>query len=189
MKAFASKVAGPQRIDAIFTNSSVGIDEYLPNASLVFDTYKKLDFVLIADFFHESRCLLYHQLGHDAPADALAYIEEACKCHSQNSSEVNNIRVTHHELGHRSILRDLPENITSKISQLTTVDTKIYMMALKDFMSRIASLESVLGRRVLCNSILGKLEPELAYLGGHNNSFSVAKLYNLEKNHLPTGII
>lgn len=153
----------------------------MPNASLVFQTYKELDFVLIADFFHESRCLLYHQLGHDAPADAVLYIKKACKCQGQNSSEVNNIRVTHHKLGHRSTLRDLPDNITSKISQLTTVDTKIYMLALKDFMSRIASLEFLLGRRVMCGIILEKLELELAYLGGDDNSFSVTELYNLKK--------
>mmetsp|Transcript_29582 Transcript_29582/g.62843 ORF Transcript_29582/g.62843 Transcript_29582/m.62843 type:complete len:413 (-) Transcript_29582:1406-2644(-) len=152
-----------------------GVDnhQHRPNLTLAEETYRDFDFVASADFVHESRCLLYYRLGPDAPANTVSYLNTACNCNNQ--SGVDDVHVSHHALGHRATLRDLPPRTLSKIENLTQIDTEIYITALKDFIARIAWLESksALGRRVLCDSILEKWEPELAYL-----NLSVTELYN-----------
>ena len=58
------------------------------------------------------------------------------------------------------------------IDNLTVIDSMVYTLALGQFMQEIAWLESTLDRRVLCDDVLQKLEPELDYL-----DLSVTQLY------------
>ena len=59
---------------------------------------------------------------------------------------------------------------------LTEVDAQLYKLALGEFMAKIAWLESdaALGRRVLCDDVLDRWEPELAYM-----NVSVTELYSV----------
>jgi len=81
-------------------------------------------------------------------------------------------------MGKRSNLRDLPPSTLSKVANLTSADSVIYVNALKNFMDEVAWLESddALGRRVVCDNVLKKWEPELAYLDG--GYFNVTQLYH-----------
>lgn len=168
----------PSRISA-WTSAKGEVKDFpfKPNASLAVDTLRGLDFVALTEFFHESRCLLYHRLGQGAPANATLYLNNSCQCDDQRGGDPKDIHVTHHELGHRSRLRDLPRDTLSKIEELTEIDEKVYIIALEDYMNEIAWLESksALGKRVLCDNALKKVEPELAYLSG--GRFNVTAVY------------
>ena len=74
--------------------------------------------------------------------------------------------ITHHALGHRQDLRNLPRSALDKVAMLTRVDRELYLVALGEILVEVAWLESPagLGRRVLCDEVIEKLEPELAYL-------------------------
>lgn len=147
-------------------------DQFTPNITLAKDTYRGFDFVALADFVHESRCLLYYRLGNSVLTNTASYLNDACRCHNQ--SNFSDVHVVHHAQGHRSMLRDLPPQTLAKIESLTEIDTEIYTMALLEFLASIVWLESevVLGRRVMCDNVLEKWEPELGYL-----NLNVTKLY------------
>ena len=131
-------------------------------------TYWDQDFVAVVELHHESLCLLYHRLGPDAPEKARQYLNAQCVCPKPLNTEGNlkEVHVVHHANGHRKELRNLPVHTLQKIQKLTTVDRRLYLLALKQILVEIAWLESDqgLGRRVLCNDALEKLEPELLYL-------------------------
>ena len=80
-------------------------------------------------------------------------------------------------MGKRSNLRDLPMATLSKVATLISADSFVYMNALQDFMDEMAWLESddALGRRVVCDDVLKKWEPELAYID--NDRFNVTQMY------------
>ncbi len=150
-----------------------------PNMTLAMNTYNNLDFVAPVEFVHESQCMLYYRLGDKAPPAAASYLSKSCHCEKQNEEDEKNetVYVQHHSMGKRSILRDLPNATLSMVANLTSADTFIYVNALKHFMDEMAWLESdnALGRRVVCDDVLEKWEPELAYLDG--GRFNVTKMY------------
>ena len=148
--------------------------QFEPDFDLAIRTYREFNFVALADFVHESRCLLYYLLGTGAPESTTAYLNGMCRCEDQ--ADVQDLHVSHHTLGHRSILWDLPPETLVKIENLTQVDSKVYTLALGEYIAKIAWLESgaALGRRVLCNDVLEKWEPEFSYL-----NVSVKELYDV----------
>ena len=139
--------------------------------TLAMDTYDNLDFVALVEFVHESQCMLYYRLGNGAPTAATSYLSNSCHCDEKQQSEEEHkkndtVYVQHHSMGKRSNLRDLPVTTLSKVATLTSADSFIYLNALKHFMEEIVWLESedALGRRIVCDDVLNKWEPELAYL-------------------------
>jgi len=154
-------------------------DPFEPDVVSASQTYWEMDFVGLVEFTHESRCLLYYRLGNDAPPSSLSYLSDKCKCQGRQKED-EDVHVVHHELGHRSDLRYLPPKILSKVEKLTVSDSAIYNIALREFMAEIAWLESdaALGRRVICDDVLKKLEPELTYLVGlDGQKVNVTQLY------------
>ncbi len=155
--------------------------ELSPNITLAMNTYKDLDFVALVEFVHESECMLYYRLGNKAPPVALSYLSQSCHCEKQQvghkESGNGTVHVQHHNMGKRKSLRDLPPATLSKVANFISADSVIYVKALNFFMDEMAWLESdnALGRRVVCDDVLKKWEPELAYLNG--GRFSVTQLY------------
>ena len=156
-------------------------DEYRfePNLNHSLSVYRDQDFVPVVELFHESSCLLYHRLGPRAPARALRYLDQRCRCPQPEIRErgedvLEAVHITYHALGHRQDLRNLPQSILDKVAILTRVDRELYLVALGEILAEVAWLESPagLGRRVLCDEAIEKLEPELAYLDR-----SLANLY------------
>ena len=148
--------------------------------TLAMDTYNNLDFVALVEFVHESQCMLYYRLGDKAPPAAISYLSKSCHCGKQNEEDNRSnetVHVQHHNMGKRSNLRDLPPATLSKVANLTSSDSIIYVNALRNFMNEISWLESddALGRRVVCDNVLKKWEPELAYLDV--GRFNVTQLY------------
>jgi hypothetical protein len=154
-----------------YRSNNVPLVSFNPNFNRVNLTYWSFDWVALADFFHESKCLLYHRL---VPKNQtiVEYLEKFCVCGSEENKNGTDIAILHHEEGHRSELRTLPEEILNKVAILTRVDTRLYVEALHQFLREIVWLESELGRRVLCDPVLEKHEEELAYL-----NVSVTSLY------------
>ena len=152
-----------------------------PNMTLAMNTFKDLDFVALVEFVHESECMLYYRLGSKAPPVALLYLSQSCHCEKQQGdhqkSRNGTLHVQHHNVGKRTNLRDLPPASLSKVANFISADSFIYINALKNFMDEMSWLESdnALGRRVVCDDVLKKWEPELAYLDG--GRFSVTQLY------------
>ena len=150
-----------------------------PNMALAMNTYNNLDFVALVEFVHESQCMLYYRLGDKAPPPAASYLSKSCHCEKQLEEDEKNetVYVQHHNMGKRSNLRDLPSATLSMVTKLTSADSFIYVNALKHFMGEMAWLESdnALGRRVVCDDVLEKWEPELAYLD--NGRFNVTQMY------------
>ena len=151
--------------------------------------YRNQDFVPVVELFHESSCLLYHRLGPRAPARALRYLDQRCRCPQPEIREggedvLELVHITYHALGHRQDLRNLPRSALDKVAILTRVDRELYLVALGEILAEVAWLESPagLGRRVLCDEVIEKLEPELAYL---DRSF--AKLYRDTTDKLMLG--
>ena len=157
--------------------------ELNPNMTLAMNTYTALDFVALVEFVHESQCMLYYRLGNKAPPVALSYLSQSCDCEKQqgylqkSSSRNGTVHVQHHNMGKRTNLRDLPPASLSKVANFISADSVIYLNALKHFMDEMAWLESdnALGRRVVCDDVLKKWEPELSYLDG--GRFNVSQLY------------
>mmetsp|Transcript_4540 Transcript_4540/g.10920 ORF Transcript_4540/g.10920 Transcript_4540/m.10920 type:complete len:434 (-) Transcript_4540:50-1351(-) len=148
-------------------------DEYRfePNLNHSLSVYRDQDFVPVVELFHESSCLLYHRLGPRAPARVLRYLDQRCRCPQPEIREggedvLELVHITHHALGHRQDLQNLPQSILDKVAILTRVDRELYLVALGEILAEVAWLESPagLGRRVLCDEAIEKLEPELAYL-------------------------
>ena len=123
--------------------------------------------------------MLYYRLGDKAPPPAASYLSKSCHCEKQLEEDEKNetVYVQHHNMGKRSNLRDLPSATLSMVTKLTSADSFIYVNALKHFMGEMAWLESdnALGRRVVCDGVLEKWEPELAYLD--NGRFNVRQMY------------
>jgi len=123
----------------------------------------------LADFYHESKCLLLFRLGlHSLPGHAQKYLKSFCQCpYPSASSSSSDIHAIHHQEGHRSTLFDLSTEILKRVEILTRVDVQLYKLALLQFLKEMIWLESddALGRRVLCEPKLKNLEPELSYLG------------------------
>ena len=168
-RALTSKSVDPHGLEAN--------DPFEPNVTLAVNTLWSFDFIALVDFFHESRCLFYYRLGSGAPEKAVAYLNGQCQCDTRTVGR-NDVHVKHYEVGRRFILRTLPQVTLTKLKYLIEVDTKIYVLALREFMAEIAWLESpsAFGRRVLCDSSLEKVEQELEYLRG--GGFSVTDLYH-----------
>mmetsp|Transcript_5328 Transcript_5328/g.8805 ORF Transcript_5328/g.8805 Transcript_5328/m.8805 type:complete len:458 (-) Transcript_5328:90-1463(-) len=160
-----------------------GIGGFNANMTLAKKTYEDLDFVALVEFVHESQCMLYYRLGNKAPPVALSYLSQSCDCEKQqgylqkSSSRNGTVHVQHHNMGKRTNLRDLPPASLSKVANFISADSVIYLNALKHFMDEMAWLESdnALGRRVVCDDVLKKWEPELSYLDG--GRFNVSQLY------------
>jgi hypothetical protein len=148
-----------------------------PNMTLAMNTYKDLDFVALVEFVHESQCMLYHRLGDKAPPAAISYLSKSCHCEKQHEDHrtKDTVHIQHHSMGKRSNLRDLPPSTLSKVANLTSADSIIYVNALKNFMDEMAWLESndALGRRVVCDNVLKKWEPELAYLDSERAVYNI----------------
>lgn len=168
-----SRAARPHGLD--------GGEPFAPDARAARRTYRGLDFVGLTEFTHEARCLLYHRLARSALPGAVAYLDGACRCGAPGHEEehtaahrskskaakgARDVRVTHHDGPHQSALRDFPRDLLSKVDALTRVDADVYALALRQFLAEVAWLESAaaLGRRVLCDAALRRLEPELRYL-------------------------
>ena len=150
-------------------------NKFEPNLTIAINTYWQQDFVPLVEFFHESKCILYFRLGTNAPHQAQSYLEDTCHCPQpvpSNNETQTDEHVTHHTLGHRSSLHNLPQQSLTMIANLTVIDSVVYTFALGQFMQEIAWLEYTLGRSVLCGDVLEKLEPELEYL-----DLSVTLLY------------
>lgn len=145
-------------------------ERFEPNLDVALNTYWGQDWVGLAEFYHESKCLLYHRLGSNAPDEVKAYVEKTCRCPKPDDD--GDEHVSHHSEGKRSMLRDLPADHLSKIKTLTKVDTQVYKVALEQFMKEIGWMESdlALGRRVLCDPVLRGIESELQYLDVNQNS-------------------
>ncbi len=152
-----------------------------PNMTLAMITYNSLDYVALVEFVHESQCMLYYRLGDKAPPAATSYLSNTCHCEKQHENKGHKkngaVHVQHHSMAKRSNLRDLPPATLSKLAKLTSADSFIYVNALKHFMDEMAWLESddALGRRVVCDDVLKKWEPELAYLD--SGRFNVTQMY------------
>ena len=158
-----------------------GGDPFEPDASKANQTYWELDFVGLTEFTHESRCLLYYRLRSNALPKAQAYLDKNCRCSGPIDEEgIDDVHVLHHNATRRSNLRDLPKDLLSKVEELTRIDTAIYNIALRQFLAEIAWLESkaALRRRVLCDDVLRKLEPELSYLpAADGQATNVTRIY------------
>ena len=167
-----SKVSGAHGV----TNRAIDATRFEPNLTIAKPVYWDQDFVGIVELHHESLCLLYHRLGPTAPKNARLYVNTQCVCPKPMTSDENlkQVHVVHHANGHRTDLRNLPPHILQKIDLLTVVDKRLYVLALKQMIRELVWLESPsgLGRRVLCDDALIKLEPELEYL-----DVSVMQLY------------
>ena len=160
-----------------------GGEPFEPDVRAANRTYWDLDFVSLTEFVHESRCLLYYRLKSNTTPEALAYLDNNCRCDTpthDGGTTKDNVHVSHHSGSHRSNMRDLPEDILLKVRDLTRIDVDIYNVALRQFMEEIAWLESkaTLGRRVLCDDVLKHLEPELSYLpSADGQGTNVTKIY------------
>eukprot|EP00986_Skeletonema_menzelii_P006891 scaffold2615_cov151-Skeletonema_menzelii.AAC.4 len=160
-----------------------GGEPFEPDVRAANRTYLDLDFVSLTEFVHESRCLLYYRLKRNTTPEALAYLDNNCRCDTpthDGDTVKDNVHVSHHSGSHRSNMRDLPEDILLKVRDLTRIDVDIYNVALRQFMEEIAWLESkaALGRRVLCDDVLKHLEPELSYLpSADGKGTNVTKIY------------
>ncbi|KAL7426037.1 hypothetical protein ACHAXM_000281 [Skeletonema potamos] len=164
-----------------------GGDPFEPDVSVANRTYWELDFVGLTEFVHESRCLLYYRLKTNAISEALTYLDNKCRCNGpaptpthEEVENTDNVHVKHHNGTHRLNLKDLPQDILSKVDDLTRIDQAIYNVALHQFIEEIAWLESkaALGRRVLCDDVLRSLQPELSYLPtADGRGTNVTKLY------------
>ena len=125
---------------------------------------------------------MYYRLKNNTTPEALAYLDNNCRCDVPTQDEIvkDNVHVSHHKGSHVSSMRDLPEEILSKVDELTRIDVDIYYVAIRQFMEEIAWLESkaALGRRVLCDDALKPLEPELSYLpSADGKGTNVTKIY------------
>ena len=120
---------------------------------------------------------------HKAPPAASSYLNKSCHCEKKRGDKAHkenekvHVHVQYHNMGKRSNLRDLPPATLSNVADLTSADSFIYVNALKQFMDEMAWLESdnALGRRVVCDEVLKKWEPELAYLEA--SRFNVTQIY------------
>ena len=204
-----------------------------PNWDLVVERYWQYDWVSILEFFHASKCLLYHRIliayndnnsnnnkydnnnsiKYDGDDDGIVqnltqeistYVEQQCTCdstaaaaaaapsptttttttttttnNSSSSSTLEDIHFTKHQsgTGQRDTLSNVGIELQMKMDRITQVDQKLYKMAVSQFLTEIAWMESQLKRRVLCDDVLKSNEYELSYL-----NISVTKIYHEQKS-------
>lgn len=143
-----------------------------PNVSLALETYWNHDWVGLADFFHESKCLLLHRLTPNGNSmtwlSIQEYLNSTCRCDDTSNQSIlaPDAKVIHHQEGHRASLLNLNLDIRSKVDGLTRTDVHVYKVALLEFLREIVWLEShdALGRRIICENVLEKMDSELSYL-------------------------
>jgi hypothetical protein len=163
-----------------------------PGLQLAIKTLHTLDWVALADFYPESKCLLFYRLFNTGKIQPkiLNYLETRCVCSDDVGTSITNtnsshgdghgfkdVHVTHHNGPRRKILSDLPIELLDKIAALTRVDVQVYQRALSDFLQEMIWLESpgALNRRVLCDETLERLEPEFAYMTNLTALYSYLK--------------
>eukprot|EP00588_Corethron_pennatum_P033402 CAMPEP_0194349282 /NCGR_PEP_ID=MMETSP0171-20130528/107002_1 /TAXON_ID=218684 /ORGANISM="Corethron pennatum, Strain L29A3" /LENGTH=264 /DNA_ID=CAMNT_0039116713 /DNA_START=81 /DNA_END=872 /DNA_ORIENTATION=+ len=129
---FVSEETHPQHIKKTNGREYVSFE---PDLDAVTDAYWKEDYVALADFYHESKCLLLTRLRPPG-GPGWKYLRNECRCPPSSPSRKK--KVQHHEKGHRSVLRDLPSDVLSKIGALTAVDAGLYRMALRQFLTEVA---------------------------------------------------
>ena len=154
-----------------------GDDELVPSAALSNQTYYYYDWVAVTEFYHESKCLLYYRIQPRTLA-MQEYLDQTCHCRlptiAQETKHISDVQNLHHDGRRRQTMRDLDPTVLAKIQAATETDVTLYKTALEQFLTQeIPWLEAALGRRVVCDKILDKWEPELAYL-----DVSVKALYN-----------
>lgn len=161
---------------------------WIPSLTKAEQAYWSLDGVSLTGFFHESKCLLYYRvhLGNDKNPNTTVsdYVEQSCQCNAKlKSNEVFNntnrtntntntssqaqlqdIQITYASETRRTTMTDVPDDILQLIDILTSVDQKLYRIAVQQLIKEIHWMEYELGRRVLCDPVLDKWEPELEYL-------------------------
>ena len=145
-----------------------------PNYIEVEHNLHDFDWVGLTDFFHESKCVLYHRLvkGSGIKNETITtmiteYLDSTCICSvSSNSTALQqDVKFEHTTTNKRDSMLDVSDEIVNKIDILTHVDQDLYRAALEKFMNDIVSLEFQLGRRVICENVLETASLELAYLG------------------------
>ena len=153
-------------------------DVFVPDKTAVHKSYWNMDWVSLASFFHESKCLLYFRIyqgttttntSQSSGSFIKQYLDETCHCDPHvlgaNNSGFNDIKDLHYSEAHkRPTLRDMDSAMLQKIDTLTQIDRYVYRIALEQILVEIHWLESNLKRRVLCDSVLDKWDLELAYL-------------------------
>lgn len=149
-----------------------------PNYTEVEHNLHAFDWVGLTEFFHESKCILYHRMAkgdHGIMNETTIttmitkYLDSTCTCSSSspNSSAAlqQDVKFEHTTTYKRDSMLDVSGEIVSKIDVLTYIDQDLYRAALGKFINEIVSLESQLGRRVICDNVLETTSLELAYLG------------------------
>jgi hypothetical protein len=165
------------------------LDELLPDWNMTQATYwNELSWVSMVEFYHESQCLLSYRLALGKESSAAAknvsvawaeeYLDKYCRC---PPIPRDTIIVTHHAEGHRSRFHDMDQHILARMGNLTEIDMRLYEMALYQFLNEMTWLESRLGRRVLCDTVLAGQELELAYALRKAPSNNITTLYHLMK--------
>ena len=148
-----------------------------PNYTEVEHNLHAFDWVGLTDFFHESKCLLYHRLAkedHGTMNETITtmitkYLDSTCTCSSSssNSSAVleQDVKFEHTTTYKRDSMLEVSDEIVNKIDALTFIDQDLYRAALGKFIDDIISLEFEIGRCVICDTVLETASLELAYLG------------------------
>lgn len=125
----------------------------------------EIDWVGITEFYHESWCLLLHQLKRELPVDC-------GQCEAANN--ITHVHDTHHVPKHDP--NDIPVDVLKKIDSLTTSDVEVYIEGLKRFCYNIQTLYQQSGKKVLCRSKVEKFKKATEYLVG---------LWKNETNYIP----
>ena len=145
-----------------------------PNFTEAEHNLHDFDWIGLTDFFHESKCILYHRLakGGGTKNETITtmiteYLDSTCTCSSFSNSTAlkQDVKFEHTTTNKRDSMLDVSDEIVNKIDELTHVDQDLYRAALEEFMNDIVSLEFQLGRRVICENVLETASLELAYLG------------------------
>mmetsp|Transcript_9762 Transcript_9762/g.17322 ORF Transcript_9762/g.17322 Transcript_9762/m.17322 type:complete len:376 (-) Transcript_9762:131-1258(-) len=151
--------------------------DIFPDTTIARQTYDFMDWVAITEFYHESKCLLYHRMEPNSPS-MQEYVDRTCHCRPDNIAAgadvaTTDVNVQHYKGRRRKTLWDLPESLLASIADLTSIDVVIYRAALAQFMAEIRWMEAEVGHRVFCESVLEKWEHEFEYL-----NLSVSELYH-----------
>ena len=157
-------------------------DIFVPDETVVIESYWKMDWVSLTSFFHESKCLLYYRIDRGTKTNESSgsfirqYLDETCHCDphiGNNISGFKDIKDQHYTETHkRPTLREMDRVTLQKIDALTHTDRHVYRIAIEQILKEIHWLESRLNRRVLCDSVLDKWDLELEYL-----DFQLKKTY------------
>ncbi|KAJ1421189.1 hypothetical protein B484DRAFT_399583 [Ochromonadaceae sp. CCMP2298] len=149
--------------DIINVLSVDGVVEYEPRLDAVMQVYDQFSWVALADFTHESKCLLYSRMVgfSGAKRREIDTFLESCRCAVALTQEK---AVQHHTGGHRSEMATLDPHTLALVDSLTKVDQQLFQTALRDFLRNVAAAEEQLGRRFLCDEVLRGSESELLYV-------------------------